>query len=78
MTREEAIEKLRQIKNKYLYESFDKDRSYKVEALDMAIEALKEDEENAKYGSELARIVAEHDAADELVKKDEEEASNGH
>jgi len=67
MTREEAIEKLRQIKNKYLYESFDKDRSYKVEALDMAIEALKMDEKNAKYGSELARIVAEH-----------EEVSDGH
>lgn len=36
-------------------------------ALDMAIEALKMDEKNAKYGSELARIVAEH-----------EEVSNGH
>ena len=36
-------------------------------ALDMAIEALKMDEKNAKYGSELARIVAEH-----------EEVSDGH
>lgn len=70
MTRAEAIEKLRQMKNKYLYESFDKDRSYKVEALDMAIEALEMDEKNAKYGSELARIVAEHEEA--------EEAFNGH
>ena len=38
-----------------------------MEALDMAIEALKMDEKNAKYGSELARIVAEH-----------EEVSDGH
>ncbi len=67
MTREEAIKKLQQIKYKFLYESFDKDRLYKVEALDMAIEALKKDEANAKCGSELARIVAEH-----------EEVSNGH
>ena len=47
--------------------------SPELKALDMAIEALKEDEKNAKYGSELARIVAEHDAADELMKKAEEE-----
>ena len=67
MTREEAIKKLQQIKYRFLYDSFDKDRLYKVEALDMAIEALKMDEKNAKYGSELARIVAEH-----------EEVSDGH
>ena len=49
MTNKEAIEKLRQIKNKYRYESFDKDRSYKVEALDLAIKALEDkDKEEAE------------------------------
>lgn len=36
-------------------------------AFDLAIKALEVCEKNAKYGSELARIVAEH-----------EEVSNGH
>lgn len=45
-------------------------------AVELAIKALEQVENNAKYGSELARIVAEHDAADELMKKDGEEANN--
>ena len=46
-------------------------------AFALAIKALEVCEKNEKYGSELARIVAEHDAADELMKK-AEEVSNGH
>ena len=45
-------------------------------AVDLAIKALEVCDKNEKYGSELARIVAEHDAADELMKKDGEEANN--
>lgn len=71
MTRTEAIAILENLKIQG--KSFFSQRL----ALDMAIEALEEDEKNAKYGSELARIVAEHDAADELMKK-AEEVSNGY
>lgn len=41
-------------------------------AVELALKALDECAKNEKYGSELARIVAEHDAADELMKKDGE------
>ena len=42
-------------------------------AVELALKALEVCENNAKYGSELARIVADHDAADELMKKAGEE-----
>ena len=45
-------------------------------AVELALKALEQVENNAKYGSELARIVADHDAADELMKKAGEEANN--
>ena len=64
MTRAEAIERLKFYKKEldnYIIHILDK------ETLDLAIKALEEDEKNAKYGSELARIVAEH-----------EEVSDGH
>ena len=70
MTREEAIEQLETLKEHCASQKAHKHHEpweSDIEALDMAIEALKEDEENAKYGSELARIVAEH-----------EEVSDGH
>ena len=70
MTRAEAIEQLETLKEHCASQKAHKHHEpweSDMEALDMAIEALKMDEKNAKYGSELARIVAEH-----------EEVSDGH
>ena len=64
MTNKEAIEILENLKMQG--NSFYSQRL----ALDLAIKALEVCEKNAKYGSELARIVAEHEEA--------EEAFNGH
>ena len=73
MTRAEAIEQLETLKEHCASQKTHKHHEpweSDMEALDMAIEALEMDEKNAKYGSELARIVAEHEEA--------EEAFNGH
>lgn len=59
MTRAEAIKNLEAIKKQFHKYDF-------THALDMAIEALKMDEKNAKYGSELARIVAEHEEVSDV------------
>ena len=70
MTRSEAIEQLETLKEHCASQKAHKHHEpweSDMEALDMAIEALKMDEKNAKYGSELARIVAEY-----------EEVSDGH
>lgn len=77
MTRTEAIEQLETLKEHCASQKAHKHHEpweSDMEALDMAIEALEEDEKNAKYGSELARIVAEHDR----IVAEYEEVSNGH
>jgi len=70
MTNKEAIALLSKSQI-YLARRYGKTDMYN--AVELALKALEECERNAKYGSELARIVAEHDTADELMKKTGEE-----
>jgi len=66
MTRAEAIEYGKKW-DKAIESRGDTPFSEARQFLNLAIKALEMDEKNAKYGSELARIVAEH-----------EEVSDGH
>lgn len=60
MTYKEAIEQLICIK-RIKEDCHSPVNKHDIEALDLAIKALEEKVKNEKYGSELARIVAEHD-----------------